>query len=162
MFVTKRCDVTILRFRNSGIGRKKKRVTKNCCLPLGVSRLAEPSVLMRGSSLAAHGKSAFFSRSNRTRSLECRARANTCNAPAPLYLCLISSIRKAFACLKLVCQLNSQAYCSENRKKTLTIFEVTIFHTIRFLRHVKFYKILHSIRKIDLRCLPMTCTRATL
>ena len=60
MFVTKRCDVTILRFRNSGIGRKKKRVTKNCCLPLGVSRLAEPSVLMRGSSLAAHGKSAFF------------------------------------------------------------------------------------------------------
>jgi len=60
VFVTKRCDVTILRFRNSGIGRKKKRVTKNCCLILGVSRLAEPSVLMRGSNLAAHGKSAFF------------------------------------------------------------------------------------------------------
>ena len=39
---------------------KSKRVTKKCCLPLGVSRLAEPSVLMRGSSLAADGKSAFF------------------------------------------------------------------------------------------------------
>ena len=122
---------------------EKKRVTKKCCLPLGVSRLAEPSVLMRGSSLAADGKSAFFSRSNRTRSLECRARANTCNAPAPLYLCLIASILKAFACLKLVCQLNSQAYCSENRKKTLTIFEVTIFCSSH-ARPISTFGILHS------------------
>ena len=88
-------------------------------------------------------KCVFFSRSNRTRSLECRARVHTCNAPAPLYLCLISSIRKAFACLKLVCQLNSQAYCSENRKKTLTIFEVTIFCSSH-ARPISTFGILHS------------------
>ena len=162
MFVTKRCDVTILRFRNSGIGRKKKTCYKKLLFTLGgfkACRTLRPYAWQQ--SCRTWQKCVFFpiqsdeiARMPRTREhLQCTG---------PLYLCLIASIRKAFACLKLVCQLNSQAYCSENRKKTLTIFEVTIFHTIRFLRHVKFYKILHSIRKIDLRCLPMTCTRATL
>ena len=86
MFVTKRCDVTILRFRNSGIGRKKNVLQKIVVYPWGFQGLQNPPSLCVAAVLPHMAKVRFFPDPiGRDRSNAAHARTLAMHRP-PVYL----------------------------------------------------------------------------